>query len=62
MGATGIIGKSAKIMKSISLETGLSEIDFNYCMNRIIKRMHSNFVLPVLQKKQRMGETTLLSW
>ena len=36
MGAVGIIGKSAKNMKQVFLEAGLSEMDLNYCISKVI--------------------------
>ena len=36
MGAIGVIGQSSKNLKPIFMDIGLSEMDFNFCMNRII--------------------------
>ena len=62
MGAIGVIGKSAKNMKAVFIEAGLSEKDFNYCMNKIVNICIRTTYYLFCKRDKEWEDPTLLSW
>ena len=63
MGAIGIIGESSKNIKSVFRSLGLSELDVNYCMNRIVNVcIRTSYYLFCQRDKEWNKDITLLTW
>ena len=62
MGAIGIVGESAKNMKSVFLEIGLNEMNFNYCINRIINVCIRTTYYLFCRRDKKWEDPPLLSW
>ena len=62
MGAIGIIGKSAKNMKEVFMSTGLSDLDFKFCMNRISNVCIRTTYYIFCRRDKEWENPELLSW